>query len=80
MVGKAIEFDFNALLEILGQAHERVEQQLQDMDAAGDKISISNMFRMQMLMNKLSQLSEMMTGIVSAVHTACSSMARNVKA
>jgi len=44
-----------------------------------DQISIVEMFEMQMLMNNLSQLSEMSTSIVSASNSAISSMARNVK-
>jgi hypothetical protein len=34
---------------------------------------------MQMLMNHLSQLSEMATAVVSSANSAISSMARNVK-
>jgi Family of unknown function (DUF5407) len=44
-----------------------------------DHISISDMFEMQMLMNHLSQLSEMASSIVSATNSAITSMARNVK-
>ncbi len=42
-------------------------------------ISILDMFEMQMLMNHLSQISEMSTSIVSAANSAIASMARNVK-
>jgi hypothetical protein len=42
-------------------------------------ISIGDMFEMQMLMNHLSQLSEMSTAVASASNTAIASMARNVK-
>ncbi len=42
-------------------------------------ISIGDMFEMQMLMNHLSQLSEMSTSVVSASNSAIASMARNVK-
>lgn len=42
-------------------------------------ISILDMFEMQMLMNHLSQVSEMSTSVVSAANSAISSMARNVK-
>ena len=38
------------------------------------------MFEMQMLMNHLSQLSEMATSVVSASNSAIADMARNVKA
>ncbi|MBV9941051.1 MAG: DUF5407 family protein, partial [Solirubrobacterales bacterium] len=36
-------------------------------------------FEMQMLMNRLSQLSEMATSVASATNSAIASMARNVK-
>lgn len=42
-------------------------------------ISIGDMFEMQMLMNHLSQLSEMSTSVVSAANSSIQSMARNVK-
>lgn len=40
---------------------------------------VADMFAMQMLMNHLSQLSEMSTSVVSAANSAISSMARNIK-
>jgi len=42
-------------------------------------ISILDMFEMQMLMNHLSQISEMSTSVVSAANSAIQSMSRNVK-
>ncbi len=42
-------------------------------------ISILDMFEMQMLMNHLSQISEMSTSVVSSANSAINSMARNVK-
>ncbi|MEA2572247.1 MAG: hypothetical protein QOI24_4248 [Acidobacteriota bacterium] len=44
-----------------------------------DSIAVSDMFALQMQMNKLSQMSEMSQGIVSATNSAISSMARNIK-
>lgn len=67
------------LRRITGDATERVKAQLEKLRTDRDSISIADMFEMQMLMNKLSQLSEMSTGVVSAANTAISSMARNVK-
>lgn len=45
----------------------------------GSAMSIADMFDLQMVMNKLSQFSEMSTSIISALNTAAQSMARNVK-
>jgi hypothetical protein len=44
-----------------------------------EAISIGDMFEMQMLMNNLSQLSEMATGVVAGSNSAISSPARNVR-
>lgn len=56
-----------------------VNAKLTALQAAGSSISISDMFEMQMKMNRLSQFSEMSTAVVSAASTAISSIARNVK-
>lgn len=42
-------------------------------------ISIGDMFEMQMLMNHLSQVSEMASNVVAAANSAIMTMARNVK-
>ncbi len=43
-------------------------------------MSIADMFDLQMAMNKLSQMSEMSTSVISAMNTSINSMARNIKA
>ncbi len=72
-------FSTDELLKIIGDGTKMVDKKLKELKARGSAISIPDMFEMQMLMNKLSQLSEMSTSIVSASNTAISSMARNVK-
>lgn len=52
---------------------------LQAIQEENQAISIGDMFDMQMLMNTLSQLSEMSTAVVNASNTAISAMARNLK-
>jgi len=44
-----------------------------------DSVSIGDMFEMQLLMNHLSQLSEMTTSVVSASNAAIQSMASNLR-
>ena len=66
-------------MRVINEATAQVQQQLERMRAKGDAINISDMFELQMSMNKLSQLSEMSAGIVSATNSAIASMARNVK-
>ena len=74
---KAFNVDF--LLDIVNDATVSAKSKLNSMKARRSSISIADMFDMQMLMNHLSQLSEMSTSVVSASNTAISSMARNTK-
>ncbi len=46
---------------------------------AQDEVNIGDMFDMQWMMNKFSQLSEMSSSVLSAAHQAVSSMNRNIK-
>lgn len=71
--------NMNELVSIIGDATKNVTEKLRKMKNSGEEISISEMFEMQMLMNHLSQLSEMCTSVVSAMNTSIMAMARNVK-
>lgn len=73
-------FDVKFLLSVVNDATVSARTKLQQMKAKRSSISIADMFDMQMLMNHLTQLSEMSTSIVSASNTSISSMARNLKA
>lgn len=72
-------FVVNALFGIINDATASAKTKLLEIQSKRSAISIGDMFEMQMLMNHLSQLSEMATGVVSASNTAVMSMARNVK-
>lgn len=72
-------FNVNFLIGVVNDATISAKQKLEILKARRSSISIADMFDMQMLMNHLSQLSEMSTSVVSASNTAISSMARNVK-
>lgn len=72
-------FDVTGLFHIVNDATKSAHAKLQEIKSRRSAISIGDMFEMQMLMNHLSQLSEMSTNVVSASNTAISSMARNVK-
>ena len=72
----------DALLDEVRRTNAALAEQLRtkiDGLAGREAISITDMFEMQMLMNKLSQLSEMSSSVISAANSAISSMARNVK-
>lgn len=79
--GKNIQsgFSVNALFGIINNATISAKTKLLEIQARRSAISIGDMFEMQMLMNHLSQLSEMASGIVTASNSAIMSMARGVK-
>jgi hypothetical protein len=72
-------FSVNDLFSLVNTATASAKAKLLEIQARRSAISIGDMFEMQMLMNHLSQLSEMSTSVVSSSNTAISSMARNVK-
>lgn len=72
-------FSVQNLFSLINVATTSAKAKLLEIQTRRSAISIGDMFEMQMLMNHLSQLSEMSTSVVSASNTAISSMARNVK-
>jgi hypothetical protein len=72
-------FKIDFLSSIINDATVSAKAKLAILQARRSSISIADMFDMQMLMNNLSQLSEMATSVVSAANSAIASMARNVK-
>ena len=77
--GNVARFSTSDLLEVVAQETHNAQSKLESIQAAGSAISITDMFEMQMRMNRLSQYSEMSTSVVSAANTAIGSIARNVK-
>ena len=79
--GKATSsgFDVSKLFAIVNQAVLSAKVKLSEINKNKSSISIGDMFEMQMLMNHLSQLSEMSTSVVSASNSAIQRMAQNVK-
>lgn len=72
-------FSVQVLFRLITDATISAKSKLSAIKSRRSAISIGDMFEMQMLMNHLSQLSEMSTSVVSASHSAISSMARNLK-
>jgi len=72
-------FNVKILFKVINDATVSAKAKLSSIKARTSAISIGDMFEMQMLMNHLSQLSEMATSVVSSSNTAIASMARNVK-
>lgn len=72
-------FGVEALFRAVEAATISAQTKLKTIGQRRSAISILDMFEMQMLMNHLSQISEMSTSVVSSANSAISSMARNVK-
>jgi uncharacterized protein DUF5407 len=67
------------LIAVIQAQHDEINRLL-DQIAESDEIDIPDLFELQLLMNHLSQLSEMSASIVASAHAAIESMARNIKA
>ena len=72
-------FNVKALFAVVDNATNSAQVKLQQIQNNRSAVSIGDMFEMQMLMNHLSQLSEMVTSVVSASNSAIQRMAQNLK-
>ena len=79
--GSGIQSGFNVgvLFSVLNDAVASAKTKLAQIKQNTSSISIGDMFEMQMLMNHLSQLSEMSSAVVSASNSAITRMAQGVK-
>jgi hypothetical protein len=69
----------SVLIDLVETEQSNVRLKLSAINEAKSSISISDMFDMQMRMNKLSQFSEMATSLVGAANNAISTLARGIK-
>jgi len=72
-------FKIDDMLKFITDGTAQAKAKLDTIKNSGSDVSIGDMFDMQLLMNRLSQVSEMTTSVINAAHSAISSMARNVK-
>lgn len=72
-------FDVKTLFKLVNDMTESCKAKLTKLKGSGSGISIGEMFEMQLLMNKLSQMSELATGTSAALHSAIISITRNLK-
>ncbi|MEC7838415.1 MAG: DUF5407 family protein [Chlamydiota bacterium] len=78
--GKYQGFSIETLQTTLKEAESLVIDKLSAIKAkAADKIDIGDLFDMQWMMNKFSQLSEMSSAVLAGAHQAISAMNRNIK-
>lgn len=71
--------NISLLFNFLADQTDIVNDKLEKLKSSGSSLSITDMFEMQMKMNRLSQFSEMSTSIVSAAGASIQGIARNVK-
>jgi hypothetical protein len=78
MMTEGFKIDF--LQQTLSDAVDWAKTKLNEIKSKShDEINIGDMFDMQMLMNRLSQTSEMASSIVSASHQAILSLTKGIK-
>ena len=71
-------FNMEDLVKIVTDATIDVRNKIDDIKSRSSAISIGDMFDVQMLMNHLTQLSEMSTQVVAAANTSIQSMAGKI--
>jgi hypothetical protein len=71
--------EFSYLIDAINFLTTEVKSKIAIIRSKRSAMSIADMFDLQMLMNKLSQFSEMSTSIITAMNTSIMSMARNMK-
>ena len=70
---------FSVLVDMIEDLTQIAKSKIAMIRSKKSAMSIADMFDLQMAMNKLSQFSEMSTSIISAMNSALTSMARNLK-
>lgn len=78
-IGRQGGFDVRSLFQVVNNAVQSAKTKLNYIKSLRSSISIGDMFEMQMLMNHLSQISEMATSVVQASNSVIGGMARNIK-
>ena len=71
-------FSMEDLITLVTQRTTEVRDKIDQIQSRASAISIGDMFDVQMLMNNLTQISEMATSVVSASNTAIQSMASKI--
>ena len=70
---------FSVLVDAIEDLTQIAKSKIAMIRSKKSAMSIADMFDLQMAMNKLSQFSEMSTSVISAMNSALTSMARNLK-
>jgi hypothetical protein len=70
---------FGPLIDIINHLTNDVKSKIGIIRSKRSAMSIADMFDLQMMMNKLSQMSELSTSMLTAMNTSVLSMCRNMK-
>lgn len=70
--------NFSALVSAIEDLTAVAKSKIAMIRSKRSAMSIADMFDLQMAMNRLSQLSEMSTSVISSMNNSISSMAKNV--
>jgi hypothetical protein len=76
---KATTIDFSPLVDMIDLLSIQAKSKIAIMRSKKSSMSIADMFDLQMAMNKLSQFSEMSTGVIGAINGSISTINRNLK-
>lgn len=71
--------DMTEMVDVIDTHSGKVTEALRAIKNRGMDVSIGDMFEMQLLMQKLSQLSEMSSAVQAGMHGAALSISRNLK-
>jgi len=71
-------FHVSSLFTLINRATQSAKMKLSAIQQNQSSVAIGDMFEMQMLMNHLSQLSEMATNVVSASNSCINDMTRKI--
>jgi len=72
-------FQIDFLKGIIEDRELKVKAAVDEVKAKGDRASVGEMFDLQFMMSKFTTFVEGATSLVSAMSTACMSIARNAK-
>jgi len=70
---------FSALISAIEDLTAVAKSKIAMIRSKRSAMSIADMFDLQMAMNRLSQLSEMSTSVISSMNTSIASMAKNIR-
>jgi len=70
---------FTKLIDFISSLSDDASQMIAQIRSKKSAMSVADMFQLQMAMNKLSQSTEMSSGMVAAINGAISAINRNLK-